>query len=296
MTADREGRIRERGSFQTLTLWLSLAALTAGASLSSTSGIGCRNDDNENAGKPPKQETQEVLKPPEPNLLPRGHPAFAERVDERRQMVRLQIELREIKDPNVLEAMRTVPRHAFVPAVQQAYAYEDRPLPIGRGQTISQPYIVGFMTEALKLDPNSAVLEIGTGSGYQAAVCAEIAREVYTIEIVEPLAKSATESLAQLGYRNVHVKAGDGYFGWPEKGPFDAIIGTAAAEVIPPPLIGQLKKGGRMILPVAGEYGFQYLILVTKDEQGQLRRAKVMPVLFVPMTGRVQRPSEKPGD
>ena len=200
-----------------------------------------------------------------------------------------QIEWREVKDPNVLEAMRTVPRQAFVPATQRASAYEDRPLYIGYGQTISQPYIVAFMTEALRLDPNSIVLEIGTGSGYQAAVCAEIAREVYTIEIVEPLAASAAESLTRLGYRNVHVKAGDGYFGWPEKGPFDAIIGTAAAGEIPPPLAEQLKNGGRMILPVAGESGLQYLILVTKDEQGQLHSKNVLPVRFVPMTGRGQR-------
>jgi len=138
------------------------------------------------------------------------------------------------------------------------------------------------------------VLEIGTGSGYQAAVCAEVAREVHTIEIVEPLAQSAAEVLTQLGYTNVHVKAGDGYFGWPEKGPFDAIIGTAAAGAIPPPLIEQLKKGGRMILPVEDRYGLQYLILLTKDEQGQLHKKDVLPVRFVPMTGRVQQPSDGP--
>jgi len=208
-------------------------------------------------------------------------------------MVRYQIETREVKDPNVLGAMRTVPRHAFVPDEQQAHAYEDRPLPIGHGQTISQPYIVAFMTEALQLDPNSVVLEIGTGSGYQAAVCAEIARAVYTIEIVEPLAASAATLLKRLGYGNVHVRAGDGYHGWPEQGPFDAIIGTAAAPEIPPRLVEQLKTGGRMILPVAGEFGLQYLILVTKDERGQLHRANVMPVLFVPMTGRIRQPQRE---
>jgi protein-L-isoaspartate(D-aspartate) O-methyltransferase len=184
----------------------------------------------------------------------------------------------------------------FVPDRQRRYAYDDRPLPIGNGQTISQPYIVAFMTEALKLDPNSLVLEIGTGSGYQAAVCAEIAKKVYTIEIVEPLATSSAKLLKKLGYRNVHVRAGDGYYGWPEKAPFDAIIGTAAAETIPPPLIEQLKKGGRMILPVGDERGFQYLILLTKDEQGRLRKKNVMPVLFVPMTGRVQQSQEKSDD
>ncbi len=209
-------------------------------------------------------------------------------------MVMRQIELREVADSNVLKAMRVVPRHAFVPAAQRAYAYEDRPLYIGYGQTISQPYIVAFMTEALRLDPNATVLEIGTGSGYQAAVCAEIAREVHTVEIVEPLAKSAAEVLTQLGYTNVHVKAGDGYFGWPEEGPFDAIIGTAAAGKIPPPLIEQLKKGGRMILPVEDNYGLQRLILLTKDEQGRLHQKDVLPVRFVPMTGRVQQPPQEP--
>ncbi|NLT75513.1 MAG: protein-L-isoaspartate(D-aspartate) O-methyltransferase [Planctomycetes bacterium] len=205
-------------------------------------------------------------------------------------MVDSQIRDREVKDPNVLRAMRIVPRHAFVPTRQQRYAYEDRPLPIEEGQTISQPYIVAFMTEALKLDPNSTVLEIGTGSGYQAAVCAEIARRVHTIEIVEPLAEIAAGRLKELGYPNVFVRAGDGYYGWPDKGPFDAIIGTAAADRIPPPLLAQLKPGGRMILPVTGEVGLQYLILIVKDAEGRLDQRKVMPVRFVPMTGQVQKP------
>ena len=220
------------------------------------------------------------------------HPAFAERVTERGRMVATQIEARGVRDPNVLRAVRTVPRHAFVPPEQRTHAYEDRPLYIGLGQTISQPYIVAFMTEALQLDPNSVVLEIGTGSGYQAAVCAEIAREVYSIEIVEPLARSAAEVLTALGYGNVHVRVGDGYYGWPDAGPFDAIIGTAAAQEIPLPLIEQLRPQGRMILPVEGESGFQHLILLTKDGQGQLHRETVMPVRFVPMTGRTRRSQE----
>lgn len=220
------------------------------------------------------------------------HPAFAERIDERERMVATQIQARGVRDPNVLRAMRAVPRHAFVPETQQALAYADHPLPIGHEQTISQPYVVAFMTEALALDPNSVVLEIGTGSGYQAAVCAEIAREVYSIEIVEPLAKSAIEVLKKLVYGNVHIRAGDGFYGWPDAGPFDAIIGTAAAPTVPGPLIEQLKPGGRMILPVEGESGFQRLILLTKDEQGQLHRKAVMPVRFVPMTGRVSTTSE----
>jgi protein-L-isoaspartate(D-aspartate) O-methyltransferase len=222
----------------------------------------------------------------------RAHPAFSERAGERGEMVRRQIEARGIKDPGVLRAMRAVPRHAFVPVSQQLYAYDDEPLPIGHDQTISQPYIVAFMTEALRLDPNSVVLEIGTGSGYQAAVAAQIARAVYTIEIVEPLAKSAAGLLKELGYENVRVKAGDGYYGWPEAGPFDAIIGTAATDRIPPPLVEQLKPGGRMVLPVGNGFGMQSLILLTKDQQGGLHQDKVMPVMFVPMTGQVRKRAE----
>jgi len=218
-----------------------------------------------------------------------NHPAFKERIDERKRMVATQIRARDVKDPNVLKAMQIVPRHAFMPASQRRYAYGDYPLPIEHGQTISQPYIVAFMTDALKLGPGSRVLEIGTGSGYQAAVCAEIAREVYTIEIVEGLAKTAKERLKKLGYKNVFVKAGDGFFGWPDKAPFDAIIGTAAAKRIPEPLLEQLKPGGRMIIPTGSAWGFQYLELVTKDEEGKIRKSKVMPVRFVPMTGEVQK-------
>jgi protein-L-isoaspartate(D-aspartate) O-methyltransferase len=224
------------------------------------------------------------------------HPAFAERIRERARMVAWQIKARDINDPNVLRAMRTVPRHAFVQhPIKNVFnsnltmAYADHPLPIGFDQTISQPYIVAFMTEAMQLKPDSKVFEIGTGSGYQAAVCAEIAAEVYTIEIVEPLAKRAKELLKELGYKNIFVKAGDAYFGWPEKAPFDAIIGTAAAERIPEPLIKQLKPGGRMILPYETSSGFQYLVLVTKDEKGELHKKNVMPVRFVPMTGEVQK-------
>jgi protein-L-isoaspartate(D-aspartate) O-methyltransferase len=218
-----------------------------------------------------------------------NHPAFKERIDERKRMVAAQIRARDVKDPNVLKAMQIVPRHVFMPASQRRYAYGDHPLPIEHGQTISQPYIVAFMTEALKLRPGSRVLEIGTGSGYQAAVCAEIAREVYTIEIVEGLAKTAKERLKKLGYPNVFVKAGDGFFGWPEKAPFDAIIGTAAAKRIPEPLLEQLKPGGRMIIPTGSAWGFQYLVLITKDAKGKIHKSKVMPVRFVPMTGEVQK-------
>jgi len=200
-------------------------------------------------------------------------------------MVRQQIAARgrDVRDPNVLRAMRTVPRHAFVPPRLARYAYADHPLPIGYDQTISQPYIVACMTEALKLDPNDKVFEVGTGSGYQAAVCAEIAKEVYTIEIVEPLAKSAAKRLKELGYHNVFVKAGDGYAGWPEHAPFDKIIVTAAPEKIPQALLDQLKPGGRMILPVGKQTGIQWLLLVEKQPDGKIKKRYLEPVRFVPM-------------
>jgi protein-L-isoaspartate(D-aspartate) O-methyltransferase len=242
---------------------------------------------NKPHGGPEDPNDKKVLRPVH------RHPAYTERVVERARMVSWQIEARAIEDPNVLSAMRTVPRHVFVRSSEQRSAYNDNPLPIGYEQTISQPYIVAFMTEALKLTRNSKVLEIGTGSGYQAAVCAEIAKEVYTIEIVEELAKIAKERLKELGYRNVFTKAGDGYYGWPEHAPFDAIIGTAAAGRIPEPLIEQLKPGGRMILPYGSPRGFQYLVLVTKDKDGNISRKNVMPVRFVPMTGEVEKPDKE---
>ena len=246
-------------------------------------------DKRADANQTPADVNEQGGKDKKPARPTHKHPTFKERVDERKRMVDRQIRARDVKDPNVLKAMRTVPRHAFVPRRQQQSAYMDFPLPIEYNQTISQPYIVAFMTDALKLQPGSKVLEIGTGSGYQAAVCAEIASEVYTIEIVEGLAKSAKERLKKLGYPNVFVKAGDGFFGWPDKAPFDAIIGTAAAKRIPKPLLEQLKLGGRMIIPTGSPYGFQYLELVTKDKEGKIRKSRVMPVRFVPMTGEVQK-------
>jgi len=204
----------------------------------------------------------------------------------RERMVREQIEARGIKDPKVLAALRKVPRHLFVPESERPGAYADHPLPIGEGQTISQPYIVAFMTEQLRLQGGEKVLEIGTGSGYQAAVLAEICSEVYTIEIVEPLATRAAALLEQLGYKNIHVKAGDGYQGWPEHAPFDAIMVTAAPDHVPQPLVDQLKLGGRMILPV-GDW-FQDLRVVVKTEQGVLQQ-DVLPVRFVPMTGEARK-------
>ena len=201
----------------------------------------------------------------------------------RHQMVDTQIKSRGVNDPLVLEAMNKVPRHLFVPQKYQSSAYEDRPLPIGMNQTISQPYIVGFMTEAINPKLNDKVLEIGTGSGYQAAVLAEIVKEVYTLEIIPELGLMAKERLKILGYENIHAKVSDGYHGWAERGPFDAIIVTAAAEDIPEPLIDQLADGGRMIIPVGSQFEIQNLVLVTK-KNGQLKKKKLFGVRFVPFT------------
>lgn len=205
------------------------------------------------------------------------------RTNERIQMVRSQIEMRGVRDTLTLRAMRTVPRHRFVPRDQVRNAYADSPLPIGYGQTISQPYIVAYMTELVHPRRNSKILEIGTGSGYQAAVLAEIIDSVYTIEIVQPLGQSATERLRTLGYSNVKVKIADGYHGWKEHAPFDAIIVTAAADHIPPPLIEQLKDGGRMVIPVGSPFLVQSLMLVEK-RAGKVTTRNLMPVRFVPFT------------
>jgi protein-L-isoaspartate(D-aspartate) O-methyltransferase len=200
-------------------------------------------------------------------------------------MVREQIEARGIRDPLTLAAMRKVRRHELVPADVRARAHDDNPLPIGLGQTISQPYIVAFMTEVLGLRGGEKVLEVGTGSGYQAAVLAEIAAEVYTIEIVAPLAERARADLARMGYANVHVRAGDGYLGWPEAAPFDAIIVTAAAPRIPEPLKAQLRDGGRLVIPVGEES--QSLIVLTRAGTRFVEET-ILPVRFVPMTGKVR--------
>ena len=203
----------------------------------------------------------------------------------REEMVVAQIEARGVRDARTLAAMRKVPRHLFVPAAVAAEAYSDHPLPIGEGQTISQPYIVAFMTEALGLRGGETVLEVGTGSGYQAAVLAEIAARVYTIEIVAPLAEEARERLARLGYRNVEVRAGDGYQGWPERAPFDAVIVTAAAPRVPEPLKQQLRDGGRLVIPVGDSD--QELMVITRRGT-RYDEARVLPVRFVPMTGKVR--------
>jgi protein-L-isoaspartate(D-aspartate) O-methyltransferase len=200
----------------------------------------------------------------------------------RQHMVEDQIKGRDVTDSRVTEVMSSVPRHEFVPENYRARAYQDHPLPIGYGQTISQPYIVAFMTEQLRPQPTDRVLEVGTGSGYQAAVLSKLVAEVYTIEILKPLAQRAEVDLRRLNYSNVKVKAGDGYKGWPEHAPFDAIIVTAAPDHVPQPLIDQLKEGGRMIIPVGGRE-MQQLYLLEKHA-GKLTRRAVLPVNFVPLT------------
>lgn len=202
----------------------------------------------------------------------------------RLNMVENQVASRGINHKATLEAMRNVERHRLVPGAQVQDAYEDRPLPIGFGQTISQPYIVGYMTEVIQPEPAMKVLEIGTGSGYQAAVLAEIVDEVYTIEIVEALAKSAKSNLEKLGYKNIEVKQADGYHGWEEQAPFDAIVVTAASEFIPPPLINQLKEGGKMVIPVGAPFTAQHLMLVEKRKNGKIKTSNLLPVRFVPFT------------
>jgi protein-L-isoaspartate(D-aspartate) O-methyltransferase len=202
----------------------------------------------------------------------------------RLSMVDEQLRARGIRDPRVLEAMSRVPRHLFVPEAQRDEAYNDHPLPIGHGQTISQPYIVAFMSEALRLEPAHRVLEIGTGSGYQAAVLAELAGEVYSVEIIGELATRAEGALREAGYRNVTVKTGNGYLGWPEHAPYDRIMVTAAPEQVPPALVTQLKIGGLMAIPV-GESGFQELRVLRRTESG-LETLATLPVRFVPMTGK----------
>lgn len=204
---------------------------------------------------------------------------------QRTNMVNRQIKARGIKDKNTLNAMKTVERHLFVPGMNRNRAYEDRPLTIGYGQTISQPYIVAYMTELLNVGPGDTVLEIGTGSGYQAAVLAEFVSRVYTIEIVEELGLSAKERLKTLKYNNVKVKMADGYYGWEEHGPFDGIIVTAASAYIPPPLIDQLKDGGKMIIPVGSPFSVQTLMMITKKGE-EITTTSLLPVRFVPFTRR----------
>ncbi|HXX32155.1 MAG TPA: protein-L-isoaspartate(D-aspartate) O-methyltransferase [Myxococcaceae bacterium] len=211
-----------------------------------------------------------------------GEPAPDPRAAERLEMVERTIAAQGVRDEATLRAMRTVPRHEFVPPELSRAAYDDRPLPIGLGQTISQPYIVAYQTEVIRPRKDLKVLEVGTGSGYQAAVLAAAGCRVFTIEIFEELATRARERLERLGYRAT-VRHGDGHFGWPEEAPFDAILVTAAASHVPPALVEQLRPGGRMVIPVGSVYGVQNLLQVDKDESGSVRTRVLLPVLFVPM-------------
>lgn len=219
------------------------------------------------------------------NHTPLSPPATDDFTAQRERMVQQQLRGRDIEDERVLSAMLRVPRHEFVPPESVELAYSDGALALTLGQTISQPYIVAYMTQLLDLDGTERVLEVGTGSGYQTAVIAEIVKEVYTIEILPELQNRATVTLTKLGYRNIHLKVGDGYAGWPEHAPFDRIIVTAAPERVPQPLIDQLAEGGRMVIPVGGFD--QELLVLTRDKSGITRRSSI-PVRFVPMTGEAQ--------
>ncbi len=227
-------------------------------------------------------EDKDVYQPPDP-------PGAAKYVEQRDRMVETQIEhpgwgADPVRSPEVLEAMRRCPRHVFVPQTEQRHAYADSPLPIGHGQTISQPYIVALMSELLELTPESKVLEVGTGSGYQAAVLAHLTPHVYTIEIVKPLAERAKKTLAEQGYKTVQCRTADGYFGWQEHAPFDAIIVTCAAGHLPPPLWKQIKPGGRIVVPIGGQHEVQRLVVITKTADGKRKSESVLSVRFVPLT------------
>ena len=226
-----------------------------------------------------------------PTLLMAQTPADSPKYQKARgKMVSLQIRLRGVSDKKVLNAMNQVPRHRFVPEELVSQAYADHPLPIGQGQTISQPYIVALMTEKLKLIGDECILEIGTGSGYQAAILAKVAKEVYTIEIKEKLYKKAGHVLRSIGFSKIITRHGDGYFGWPEAAPFDCIMITASIDHIPPPLLKQLKDGGRLVLPLGNPFSYQYLSLVTKHDD-QYTVKQITGVLFVPMTGHALDPN-----
>ncbi|MHC4292385.1 MAG: protein-L-isoaspartate(D-aspartate) O-methyltransferase [Planctomycetota bacterium] len=251
--------------------------------------IGCEQNapnpnSNHNSRSTEKETAVSESSSTNPNMPEWTHPRSDERIDERKGMVDVLRRRYGMSDPNVLQAMGAVPRHWFMPEYVQRSAYYDGPQPIGHGQTISQPYIVAVMTEVLELSPESKVLEIGTGSGYQAAVLTEFTPHVYTIEIVEPLGKRAMETFKQRGYHTIRAKIGDGYKGWAEHAPFDAVIVTCAPDHIPKPLIEQLAVGGRIVIPVGSRRGVQELMLVTKNKDGSLTRKSMMPVRFVPLT------------
>jgi protein-L-isoaspartate(D-aspartate) O-methyltransferase len=207
-------------------------------------------------------------------------------VSARRRMVKRHLEGRGIKNPRVLEAFRTVPRHLFLPPETRRHAYDDESIPIGEGQTITPPFDVAFMTEALDPKPTDKVYEVGTGSGYQAAILSRLVKDVYSVEIKEKLGRRAAETLKKVGYTNVHTKVGDGYAGWPSEAPFDAVIVTCAPEMVPPPLVEQLKEGGRMVIPLGDRFNQSVFLMVKKN--GKLTGRELRPTLFVPMTGTAQ--------
>jgi protein-L-isoaspartate(D-aspartate) O-methyltransferase len=226
--------------------------------------------------------------PATPTIHSHPYPAPAERQRERQAMVATLLRYPApfaVKEARVIQAMHHVPRHRFVPADQQAHAYRDSPVPIGYGQTISQPYIVALMTQLAEVQPGAKVLEVGTGSGYQAAILFELTDQVYTVEIIAPLAERTQHLFEALGLTGIAAREGDGYYGWNEQGPFDRILVTAAAEHIPPPLVQQLKPGGRMVIPVGPKWGHQELLLVTKSNDGEIVTRSLLPVRFVPLTG-----------
>ncbi len=253
-----------------------LVLATAVASMLAAAGCSPGIENGDRAG--PSSASVPAARPSE-GWTP---PAAAGRQRERDEMVRI-IRSYGLTDEAVLRVMAAVPRHEFVPPAQEASAYEDHPLPIGHGQTISQPYIVAEMTSRLKLKAGDKVLEVGTGSGYQAAVLAHLTTHVYTIEIIKPLAEAAAARLKRLGYTVVDARCGDGFVGWSEEAPFDAVMVTFAVDAIPPPLLEQLKGGGRMIVPVADASGTEWLTLVQKDAAGQVRTQRLIPVRFVPL-------------
>jgi len=289
-----------------------LTAAAVAVIMVSACAVSCAEEASESAAEPPAgQDERPKAEPPtaskekapqpaagsreaegaaatdeEKPKQPWSPPTFTERQDERDRMAAVIRDSYGLKDKPVLEAMRTVPRHEFVPDRVRRRAYGDSPLPIGHGQTISQPFMVAEMTRRLALDAGDRVLEVGTGSGYQAAVLTHFTRHVYTIEIIRPLAEAARKRLDRLGYDCVEVRHGDGYDGWPKAAPFDAIIVTCAAGQIPPPLVKQLKPGGRMVIPVGGRFSVQRLMLVEKDEQGEVTSRSLMAVRFVPLLRR----------
>ncbi len=285
-------RVPSLGLGKTLRAGIGIAVVAAGAMVTVKALWG--RDAGDAALVPPALQQEAKAKAPPPAKRPaREPPAARERIAERLEMVRRQITHPDdfrtpVRDEAVVEAIKTAPRHVFVPRERRSLAYRDSPLPIGHGQTISQPYIVALMTQLLKLDPSDKVLEIGTGSGYQAAVLGSLTPNVYTVEIIKPLFERAQRDLLSQGYEAVQCLNADGYYGWAEHAPFDAIIVTCAAGHLPPPLWEQLAVGGRIVIPIGGPYQVQRLVVLRKQPDGSRRSEAITGVRFVPMTGAAQ--------